>query len=138
MGSVNRTQTLIGGRTFTLHMVHDITDHAIPFRGIFWIVTGVPVGITSSFEVIAFHAVAKSRRAEEIFEQHARFLAERDPLTRTLNRFGFSNKVNRMIQDCDLACRRACLVQIDANKFKEINDQYGPPWAILPSVQLPN
>lgn len=125
MGSVNTTRTLIGGRTFTLRLVHDMTDHAIAFRGIFWTVTVVLVGITSGFVFMAFRAVATSRRAEEMSEQQARFLAERDPLTRTLNRFGFSNKANRMIQNCEMTGRRACLVQIDANKFKEINDQYG-------------
>lgn len=125
MGSLASTHTMVGGRSLTLRLVHDITDHAIAFRGIFWTVAAVLIAIASGLVMLAFRAAARSRQAEQISDKQARFLAERDPLTGALNRYGFGKRVKLVLEDCRQDGRQACFVQIDANKFKEINDQHG-------------
>lgn len=125
MGSVTKTRTLIGGHTLTLRLVQDITHHALAYKGIFWTLAVVLTGLTSGLIIGAYRAVVSSRRAEEMSDQQARYLAERDPLTGTLNRYGFGKKAKCLIDRCMQTNVRACLVQIDANKFKEINDVHG-------------
>jgi diguanylate cyclase (GGDEF)-like protein len=51
----------------------------------------------------------------------------RDPLTQLVNRKGFDEFLNRMVFMRDIFGETACMLMIDADRFKSINDTYGHP-----------
>jgi diguanylate cyclase (GGDEF)-like protein len=51
----------------------------------------------------------------------------RDPLTQLVNRKGFDDFLNRMVFMRDVFGEAACMLMIDADRFKGINDTYGHP-----------
>ena len=51
----------------------------------------------------------------------------RDPLTQLANRRGFDEFLNRMVFMRDVFSETACLLMIDADRFKTVNDTYGHP-----------
>jgi diguanylate cyclase len=55
----------------------------------------------------------------------AREEAVLDPLTRILNRKGFDQKLQAMLQDVPVPGRSHCLVMLDIDRFKAVNDNYG-------------
>lgn len=65
--------------------------------------------------------VAERRRAEE----QARFLAETDPLTGTLNRRSFANALEALVADPAKGSLKAAIMMIDLDNFKQINDRRG-------------
>lgn len=75
--------------------------------------------------LFVIRAALRSRRAIHLSERQARFLAEHDTLTGLLNRFGFGARAEVLLQKCADARARAILFQVDADKFKDINDIYG-------------
>ncbi|MGI9387326.1 MAG: GGDEF domain-containing protein [Methyloligellaceae bacterium] len=52
-------------------------------------------------------------------------LADEDPLVPTLNRRGFVRELERVIAYVNRYKARACIVYIDLDGFKQINDQHG-------------
>jgi diguanylate cyclase (GGDEF)-like protein len=52
-------------------------------------------------------------------------LARTDPLTGLLNRRGFSEEVTRRMSRLARAAQPACLIYIDLDNFKLVNDTYG-------------
>ncbi len=52
---------------------------------------------------------------------------ELDPLTRLFNRKAFDIQLERVFELCKLSGQPACLMMIDADHFKEVNDSYGHP-----------
>lgn len=65
--------------------------------------------------------VAERRRAEE----HARMLAETDPLTGTLNRRSFGFALDELIAAAEKTARSTAIMMIDLDNFKQINDRRG-------------
>ncbi|WP_245531372.1 GGDEF domain-containing protein [Asticcacaulis biprosthecium] len=57
--------------------------------------------------------------------QSARDQADNDVLTPTLNRRAFLNEVHRAMADCKRYGEEACLIYLDMDSFKAINDAYG-------------
>jgi diguanylate cyclase len=51
--------------------------------------------------------------------------ADIDPLTRVCNRGVFQRELPRAVQMCTLIGEPACLVLVDIDEFKQINDQHG-------------
>ncbi|MFY0612201.1 MAG: EAL domain-containing protein [Hyphomicrobiaceae bacterium] len=72
----------------------------------------------------AFRYFNASKR-QEIANARARFLATHDILTGIANRNAFQEQVPRILQSCEEAEQAALLIQLDLNKFKEINDHCG-------------
>lgn len=65
--------------------------------------------------------VAERRKAE----QHARFLAEADPLTGCLNRRSVTDAADRLIAETSQRGEAVAFVMIDLDRFKQINDSRG-------------
>jgi len=57
--------------------------------------------------------------------REAQDMADADVLTPTLNRRAFLREVGRAMADCRRYAEEACLVYIDMDGFKSINDTYG-------------
>ena len=51
----------------------------------------------------------------------------RDPLTQLVNRKGFDDFMSRMVFMRDVFGETACLLMVDADHFKQVNDRYGHP-----------
>ena len=117
----------IDGHQYALCLILDITGNAARLRLMLMmgalITTLTLVGAAVFVARIATH----SDRALRLSEKQARFLAEHDPLTGLYNRFGFGVRAERMLKDYASQGRGVLLFQIDADKFKEINDIYGHP-----------
>ncbi len=64
-------------------------------------------------------------RMQEQTLQNAQAQADRDVLTPTLNRRAFLREVHRAMADCKRYGEDACLVYLDMDGFKAINDAYG-------------
>lgn len=115
----------IAGEKFALCLIIDVTGSMTRLRLMLtmgaMILTLTLVGASILIGRIATH----SNRALQISEKQARFLAEHDPLTGLLNRFGFGLRAARMLKDCAAQGHGTLLFQVDADKFKEINDIYG-------------
>ncbi len=60
-------------------------------------------------------------------EAQYRYLAERDPLTDTLNRRSFFDVAKHELQITSLSGLPACLAFLDVDFFKRFNDTYGHP-----------
>ena len=65
--------------------------------------------------------VAERRKAE----QHARFLAEADPLTGCLNRRSVTDAADRLIAETSQRGEAMAFIMIDLDRFKQINDSRG-------------
>lgn len=65
--------------------------------------------------------VEERRRAEE----HARLLAETDPLTGYLNRRSFADELNRLITESQAKVLGVVVMMIDLDNFKQVNDYNG-------------
>ena len=52
---------------------------------------------------------------------------ELDPLTRLFNRKAFDIQLERVFELCKLSGQPACLMMVDADHFKKVNDKYGHP-----------
>lgn len=57
----------------------------------------------------------------------ARRESETDPLTQVANRKAFDRQLERIFELSKLSGEPACLVMVDADHFKKINDTYGHP-----------
>jgi PleD family two-component response regulator len=55
----------------------------------------------------------------------AQSLADSDVLTPTLNRRAFLREMHRAMADCKRYGEQACLIYLDMDGFKNINDTYG-------------
>lgn len=64
-------------------------------------------------------------RQRKAAEQHARHLAETDPLTGFLNRRSFHRAVEDMVRQAALRDRTVVLAMIDLDNFKQVNDRNG-------------
>ena len=117
----------IGGRLYALCLIIDITVQTARLRLMLLmgalILTVTLVGAALFVARIASH----SNQAMRMSEKQARFLAEHDPLTGLLNRFGFGVRAEALLADCTHRGGTAYLFQIDADKFKDINDIHGHP-----------
>jgi diguanylate cyclase (GGDEF)-like protein/PAS domain S-box-containing protein len=61
------------------------------------------------------------------FESHLRHLADHDALTGLLNRHRFESELARVTAEVHRYRRRASLVVLDLDGFKEVNDRFGHP-----------
>ncbi len=75
-------------------------------------------------EIEAFGEVMDVSRFRELKEQLEKFLIT-DPLTRTLNRWKFEDILKREICSAKKLKKPLCLLMIDVDKFKKLNDNYG-------------
>lgn len=78
------------------------------------------------------HEIAERRRAEE----HARQLAETDPLTGCLNRRSMGFATDRLIDEAHGRDQAVCFAMIDLDNFKYINDMHGHSRGDLVLVEL--
>ncbi len=60
-----------------------------------------------------------------VAEAFALRLAKTDPLTGLLNRFGSENLLDQEMASCRNSGRRTCMMIMDIDHFKSVNDQYG-------------
>jgi diguanylate cyclase len=75
-------------------------------------------------EIEAFGEVMDVSRFLELKEQLEKFLIT-DPLTGTLNRWKFESILKREICSAKKLKKPLCLLMIDVDKFKALNDNYG-------------
>jgi diguanylate cyclase (GGDEF)-like protein/PAS domain S-box-containing protein len=61
------------------------------------------------------------------FESHLRHLADHDALTGLLNRHRFESELARVTAEVRRYRRRASLLELDLDGFKEVNDRFGHP-----------
>lgn len=78
-------------------------------------------GDTSEDRIYAAQNITERRRAE----QRIRYLARIDALTKVPNRMQFQHLLQRAIARARRAGRPLCLLYIDVDHFKEINDTFG-------------
>jgi len=75
-------------------------------------------------EIEAFGEVMDVSRFRELKEQLEKFLIT-DPLTKTLNRWKFESVLEREIKSAKKMKKPLCLLMIDVDNFKKLNDNYG-------------
>jgi diguanylate cyclase (GGDEF)-like protein len=68
---------------------------------------------------------AANRRERKQAEETARYLAYNDPLTDLPNRFRFQEEMQRAIEMCLRENRRAVMLLMDLERFREVNDTLG-------------
>ena len=121
------TIDLRDGRSIELMMHFDVGSAA---RSHFVMieVVGVIMTVLSGMALLTAERFAKrSNRAHTLSMEKAQYLAKHDPLTGLLNRYGFQSGADDMIDAGSGSAERLCLVQIDVDKFKDINDLHGHP-----------
>ncbi len=78
--------------------------------------TGLPDG----FAVITRDATEARRREETL-----RAEADTDPLTKLVNRRGFTSRADRLIKACEANGVSAVILMFDIDHFKSVNDRFG-------------
>ncbi len=92
---------------------------------------GTPISVEIVSRPINFmgapHRVVAARdiRARKAVEEHIRFLADHDTLTRLPNRNSFYAKLDREIEFSRFSGRRLAILFVDLDRFKEVNDLHG-------------
>ncbi|MGI9478761.1 MAG: putative bifunctional diguanylate cyclase/phosphodiesterase [Hyphomicrobiaceae bacterium] len=76
----------------------------------------------SGYPAIRYFTASKR---QALANHRARFLATHDILTGISNRNAFQEQVPRILERCRQGGKSAILIQLDLNKFKEINDHCG-------------
>jgi diguanylate cyclase (GGDEF)-like protein len=71
--------------------------------------------------VATFEDITKWHEAQKRIE----FLARHDPITNLPNRTCFSTELNKAIESARVAGRRLAVLNVDLDRFKEINDAFG-------------
>ena len=112
----------LGGETFVLTLTFDITSTVARLRVIYSMAALILTVTLVGAAILVARTATSSSRAVQISEKQARFLAEHDPLTGLLNRFGFGLRAENLLRTASARGERAFLFQIDADKFKDIND----------------
>lgn len=74
------------------------------------------------------NALAQSVRALEILMRDAKDASNTDPLTKLYNRHILTDEAPLMIRKADAGGRPVCILLIDIDYFKQINDTYGHPY----------
>ena len=72
----------------------------------------------------------------EVSEREVTFLAENDPLTGIFNRRGFEERANALLEGCTARNTGAILIQLDADRFKDVNDVHGHAAGDLVLVEI--
>ncbi|WP_413720962.1 putative bifunctional diguanylate cyclase/phosphodiesterase [Silicimonas sp. MF1-12-2] len=115
----------IAGKRYALCLFMDVTVPAARLRLMLLMGALIFTVTLAGAALFVARIASHSNRAMRLSEKQARFLAEHDPLTGLLNRFGFGVRADVLLQDCLHRKSSAILFQIDADKFKEINDIHG-------------
>ena len=115
----------IGGEPFALSLTIDVTRDTTHLQLMLTMGALILTVTLSIAAILVTRAATRSSRALRLSEKQARFLAEHDPMTGLLNRFGFGTRAAAMLKACEARGAAALLFQVDADKFKEINDIYG-------------
>lgn len=74
---------------------------------------------------IALEKIQKSQQEIEVKNKELLFLASHDPLTSLLNRRSFYENVEALVEESSNLNQPFCVVMIDIDYFKKINDNYG-------------
>lgn len=117
----------IGGSLYALCLFIDTTVHIARLRLMLLMGALILTVTLVSAALLVVRIASHSNQAMRMSEKQARFLAEHDPLTGLLNRFGFGVRAEALLADCRHRGESAYLFQIDADKFKYINDIHGHP-----------
>ncbi len=78
-------------------------------------------GVDSEDRVFAAQNITERRRSE----QRIRYLARIDPLTKVSNRMQFQHLLQRAIARASRDKKSLCLLYVDIDHFKDINDTFG-------------
>ena len=118
---------LEGGRYIGLQMHFDVGNLA-QSQFVMIEILGVAMTALSGLALLTAERFARrSHHAHNLSIEKAQYLAEHDPLTELLNRYGFQVRAETMIEANKDGSGRLCLVQIDVDRFKDINDLHGHP-----------
>ncbi len=116
--------------------------------------TNAPLNILSREAMDATHLISqiaqeRNQRHQQAFQDltnrlqdlrselnAARHEMELDPLTRLYNRRAFDEQLNRVCELHRLSGQPACLLMLDVDHFKAVNDQFGHPVGDLVLKQL--
>ncbi|MBT8426263.1 MAG: bifunctional diguanylate cyclase/phosphodiesterase, partial [Silicimonas sp.] len=115
----------IGPDAYELRLFMDVTAMVARIRLMTWMGALIVTVTLSGAGLVVARVAARSSRAAHLSERQARYLAEHDTLTGLFNRFGFGARARALLQKCAETGKRAYLFQVDADKFKDINDIYG-------------
>lgn len=118
-------QRRIDAKDYALSLLVDITGAAANLQLMLIMAATIVSAILIGAGVVVARIASKSNRAVTLSEKQARFLAEHDTMTGLLNRFGFGTRAEALLRERAAKGGRAFLFQVDADKFKEINDIYG-------------
>lgn len=124
-GAIITYSRSIAGERHALSLVMDVTKMVAHLRLMLAMSALILTVASSAGAIFVARVTGHSDRAARLSEKQARFLAEHDPMTGLLNRFGFGVRAEAMLKTCAARRTGALLFQIDADKFKEINDIYG-------------
>jgi len=89
-----------------------------------WMLSGKPrFNIKGDF--IGYHGVGSDVTESHGFHQKVDYMARYDALTRTFNRSQFNECLDKMFQDLKPGETEFCLISVDLDNFKGVNDTYG-------------
>ena len=113
-------EVLAGGRADSreLRLLH-ADGHEI------WVLLGLAAVDTGEQPLVFLQALDISERKR--FERRLRYLADHDPLTGLLSRRRFEAELEREVARARRSGGRACLLLLDLDGFKRVNDAFGHP-----------
>lgn len=92
---------------------------------IIWVLLSASLVRNADGEPVHFISQLQDISDRKRLETRLRELAERDPLTDLLNRRRFEIELQRQVERCRRYAEQACLLVMDVDRFKSINDQHG-------------
>lgn len=86
-----------------------------------WVVLSVSLGGMLTAALLLWRGIHKERAYSAYFAQQSM----KDPLTGLLNRTGLEESAQNLLSQCATAEQNACILFLDLDGFKPINDSYG-------------
>ena len=124
-GEVFHSVTTNGELSYVLRVLVDLEDQKARYLDVLQRGAGLVLLLllcASGYPAIRYFNASKR---QGIANSRARFLATHDILTGIANRNAFQEQAPKMLQSCENDGQAAILIQLDLNKFKDINDHCG-------------